>query len=127
MVNDLAAAFPGSRLSWRLEGPDGRVLAKGGQIVDFAPDCVLEAEAVVAHPDVGGRWRLLAELRSSDGNSLTMNQLDFVVKEAKAPDRTTPGNSTTTFVPHEKRFDFRVFSVLYSKGIALAPRAECMR
>jgi beta-mannosidase len=88
VVNDLAKAFPGARLSWRLEGPDGRVRAKGGQVIDVGPDCVLEAEAAVAHPDVGGRWRLLAEVRSSDGNLLTINQLEFVVEDAKNSDST---------------------------------------
>ena len=88
VVNDLAEAFPGARLSWRLEGPAGRVRAKGGQVVDVGPDCVLEAEAVVAHPDVGGRWRLLAELRSFGGNLLTINQLEFVVEDAKNSDGT---------------------------------------
>jgi hypothetical protein len=89
VVNDLTAAFPGARLSWRLEGPDGRVRAKNnGQVVDVGPDCVLEAKKVLAHPDVGGRWRLLGELRSSDGNLLTTNQLEFVVEDAKNSDST---------------------------------------
>jgi len=89
VVNDLAKAFPGTGLSWRLEGPDGRVRATSGQVVDVGPDCVLEAEAAVAHPDVGGRWRLLAEVRSSDGNLLTINQLEFVVEDAKNSDSTS--------------------------------------
>jgi hypothetical protein len=88
VVNDLAKAFSGTELSWRLEGPDGRVRAKDGQVVDVGPDCVLEAEAVLAHPDAGGRWRLLAGLRHFDGNSLTINQLKYAVKDAKNWDST---------------------------------------
>ena len=90
VVNDLAEAFPGARLSWRLEGPDGQIREKNGQVVDVGPDSVLEAETVLARPDVGGRWRLLAELLSSDGNLLTINQLDFVVEDAKSSDSTPP-------------------------------------
>jgi len=83
VVNDLAEAFPGARLSWKLEGPDGRVRAESGQVVDVGPDCVLEAK-----PNVGGRWRLVGELRSSDGNLPTTNQLEFFVEDAKSSDST---------------------------------------
>ena len=51
----LPRRFRTARLSWKLEGPDGRVRAKNGQVVGAHPECGLKAETVLWHPNIMNR------------------------------------------------------------------------